>query len=287
MSNVSREDPLVRVLLAAAALVVGVVLGAGGLLFGFVLTLVAAGLLVAATGVEGLSPALTIVLSLVFVQGIGCAGVALTYYKLRPTIAPKVRSAIGLDGSARPFGIGASVPDLRDVVTIVVGYCVALSGAMGGSILIQAVQNATGTELNTGSNAAAEVGMENPEILLLLIPASILLIGPGEELLFRGVVQGRIREVFSPVPGVLIPSVIFAGLHWFALSGGSPQGNLVALGILVVPALVFGVAYEYSDNIVVPSLIHGFYNATLFSLLYVVVASSDPFPEPSVFGLVG
>jgi len=287
MSNVSREDPLVRVLLAAAALVVGVVLGAGGLLFGFVLTLVAAGLLVAATGVEGLSPALTIVLSLVFVQGIGCAGVALTYYKLRPTIAPKVRSAIGLDGSARPFGIGASVPDLRDVVTIVVGYCVALSGAMGGSILIQAVQNATGTELNTGSNAAAEVGMENPEILLLLIPASILLIGPGEELLFRGVVQGRIREVFSPVPGVLIPSVIFAGLHWFALSGGSPQGNLVALGILVVPALVFGVAYEYSDNIVVPSLIHGFYNATLFSLLYVVVAYSDQFPEPSVFGLVG
>jgi len=286
MSNVSREDPLVRVLLAAAALVVGVVLGAGGLLFGFVLTLVAAGLLVAGAGVE-ISPALSIVLSLVFVQGIGCAGVALTYYKLRPTIAPKVRSAIGLDGSDRPFGIGASVPDLRDVVTIVVGYCVALSGAMGGSILIQAVQNATGTELDTGSNAAAEVGMENPEILLLLIPASILLIGPGEELLFRGVVQGRIREVFSPVPGVFIPSVIFAGLHWFALSGGSPQGNLVALGILVVPALVFGVAYEYSDNIVVPSLIHGFYNATLFSLLYVVVAYSDQFPEPSVFGLVG
>jgi len=286
MSNVSREDPLVRVLLAAAALVVGVVLGAGGLLFGFVLTLVAAGLLVAGAGVE-ISPALSIVLSLVFVQGIGCAGVALTYYKLRPTIAPKVRSAIGLDGSDRPFGIGASVPDLRDVVTIVVGYCVALSGAMGGSILIQAVQNATGTELDTGSNAAAEVGMENPEILLLLIPASILLIGPGEELLFRGVVQGRIREVFSPVPGVFIPSVIFAGLHWFALSGGTPQGNLVALGILVVPALVFGVAYEYSDNIVVPSLIHGFYNATLFSLLYVVVAYSDQFPEPSVFGLVG
>lgn len=286
MSNVSREDPLVRVLLAAVALVVGVVLGAGGLLFGFVLTLVAAGLLVAGAGVE-ISPALSIVLSLVFVQGIGCAGVALTYYKLRPAIAPKVRSLLDLGGADRPFGIGAAVPDFWDVVTIIIGYAVALAGAMGGSILIQAVQNATGTELDTGSNAAAEIGMQNPEVLLLLIPASILLIGPGEELLFRGVVQGRIREVFGPVSGVFIPSVIFAGLHWFALSGGSPQGNLVALGILVVPALVFGAAYEYSDNIVVPSLIHGFYNATLFSLLYVVVAYSDQLPQQSVLGLVG
>jgi membrane protease YdiL (CAAX protease family) len=284
MSNVSREDPLVRVLLAAAALVVGAALGAGGLLIGFLLTLVAAAVLVAGAGVE-ISPALSLVLGLVFVQGIGCAGVALTYYKLRPVAAPKIQSILNIAGSDRPFGIGAAVPDLGDAVTVVVSYALALGGAIGGSILIQAAQSISGTELDTGSNAAAEIGMENPEILLLLIPASILLIGPGEELLFRGVVQGRIREVFSPVPGVLIPSVIFAGLHWFALSGGSPEGNLVALALLIVPSLVFGSAYEYSGNIVVPSLVHGLYNATLFSLLYLVVAFGDELPQQALLGL--
>jgi membrane protease YdiL (CAAX protease family) len=240
--------------------------------------------LVGLAGVE-ITPAATIVLSLVFVQGVGCAGVALTYYKLRHFIATPVREEFDLTEVVPQFEIPAAVPDLRDVAVIVGGYVVALAGAMGGSIIIQAVQTATGTELDTGTNAAAEIGMQNPEVLLLLIPASILLIGPGEELLFRGVVQGRIREVFGPISGVLIPSVIFAGLHWFALSGGSPQGNLVALGILVVPALVFGAAYEYSENIVVPSLIHGLYNATLFSLLYVVVAFSDQLPEQALLAI--
>jgi len=41
--------------------------------------------------------------------------------------------------------------------------------------------------------------------------------------------------------------------------------------LLFFPALVFGISYEYTDNIVVPSLIHGLYNATLFTGLYVVI----------------
>ena len=34
---------------------------------------------------------------------------------------------------------------------------------------------------------------------------------------------------------------------------------------------MFGTLYELTDNIVVPALIHGAYNATLFSLLYVTL----------------
>jgi len=272
---VSREWPVLR---SAVAVLSGLVLGGGGLFVGFLLTVIAGGAIVLSTGSE-IPGVVAIVLSLVFVQGIGCAGVALAYYKLRPAIAPRIRSSLGLSSEGPVFRIPAAVPDLRDVAVVVLGYATALTGAILGSVLITTVQRVTGTELDTGTNSAAELGMQNPEVLLLLIPASIFIIGPGEELLFRGVVQGRIREMFSPVPGIVIPSVIFAGLHWFALSGGSAQGNLVALGILVVPSLVFGAAYEYTENIVVPSLIHGFYNATLFSMLYVVVAYGDQLPQ--------
>jgi len=265
----SERSPLRTVV----ALVAALGLGGGGLALGFVLVSIAAAVLTLGLGVE-ISPAAVIVLSLVFVQGVGCAGVALAYLKLRPTVGPKIRSILGFEGVPGPFDIGVDLPDLREVAVVVGGYVLALGAAFTGSILIALLQ------VDTGTNQAAEIGMENPEVLLILIPASILLIGPGEELLFRGVVQGRLREVLGPLGGVLVASTVFAFLHWFALTGGSAAGNFAALGVLVGPALVFGAAYEFTDNIVVPALIHGIYNATLFTLLYAVIAVSDQLPDP-------
>ena len=252
-------------------------IGAGGLLFGTALTVLALVVLQFGAGFD-LTTAHLLVLGLVFVQGVGCAGVALAYVQFRPSIAPKVRSVLGIDGPFVPFDIPASVPSLRDAAVVIVGYFLALAAAIGGSLL------ASQLAVDTGTNSAAQVGMENPEIILLLIPASVLLVGPGEELLFRGVVQGRIRTVFNPVVGILVPSIAFAGLHWFALSGGSTTGNLFVVSLLVLPALVFGVSYEYTDNIVVPSLIHGFYNATLFTGLYVSVVYADQAVQSALLG---
>ncbi|WP_436924667.1 CPBP family intramembrane glutamic endopeptidase [Halosimplex amylolyticum] len=267
--STSARSPLRTVV----AVVSAIGLGAGGLLFGFVLTAVAFGVLVVGLSID-LPDTAQIVLSLIFVQGVGCAGVAYAYLKLRPVVGPKIRAVLGFEEVPGPFDIDVDVPDLRQVAIVVGGYVLALLAAFAGSFVLTVLQ------VDTGTNQAAQMGMENPSILLILIPASILIIGPGEELLFRGVVQGRIREVFGPVIGVLIPSAVFAGLHWFALTGGSATGNIVALGVLVGPALVFGAAYELTDNIVVPALIHGIYNATLFSLLYVVIAFSDQLPDP-------
>ncbi|MFC7076477.1 CPBP family intramembrane glutamic endopeptidase [Haloarcula halophila] len=253
-------------------------IGAGGLLFGTALTVLAFLVLQFGAGID-LTTAHLLVLGLIFVQGVGCAGVALAYVRFRPRIAPAIRDLLGIDGPLVQFDIHASVPSFKDVAVVVVGYFLALAAAIGGSLL------ASQLAVDTGTNSAAEVGMENPEIILLLIPASLLLVGPGEELLFRGVVQGRIRTVFNPVVGILVPSVAFAGLHWFALSGGSTAGNLFVVSLLVLPALVFGVSYEYTDNIVVPSLIHGFYNATLFTGLYFSVVYADQTVQSALLAL--
>lgn len=125
--------------------------------------------------------------------------------------------------------------------------------------------------------------MENPEVLLLLVPASLLLIGPGEELLFRGVVQNRLSEALPAPVAIVLASLLFASIHFFSLSG-APQARLVSISVLVLPTLVFGTMYELTDNIVVPALIHGTYNATLFSLLYLTLqfAGSDQFQQALV-----
>ena len=129
------------------------------------------------------------------------------------------------------------------------------------------------------SNRVGEIGVQNPELLLLLIPLSILLVGPGEELLFRGLVQGILREAFGSVPAIVLASAIFAGIHYVALSGGA-GARLVTIAILLLPSLVFGTAYEVRENLVVPALIHGTYNATLFAGLYLAVRMGEV-PQPA------
>lgn len=257
----------------AVALVSALGLGAGGLILGLILANVAAlGLILGGLDIEPTSVEFLII-SLFFIQGVGCIGVSLAYVNVRPTVGPRIREALGFDREATPFDIGYDVPDLRDIGVIGAGYVTAMTGVFVGSLLITQLQ------VETGQNQIGEIAMSNPGIVLYLIPVMLFVVGPSEELLFRGVVQGRLREVLSPVPAILITSVAFAGMHGFALVGGSTVGNLLVLTLLLVPALILGTAYEYTNNIVVPAVIHGVYNSTLVLFLYVAIAYGDQMAE--------
>lgn len=248
MSTTTRFPDLARSFLAAIAL------GGGGLVVGTILVFITQ-FAAASAGVE-LTPLALVVTSLILLQGIAFGGVALVYTRYR-----------GLDRSY----FGVSMPSLRDLVAVVLGYVTALVAAFVGAFLVSTFG------VQAGSNQVTEIAAQDPEVLLLLVPASFLLIGPGEELLFRGVVQNRIRESFGPVPGIALASAIFAAIHYVALTGGA-GGRLVTIGILFLPSVVFGTAYELTDNIAVPALIHGAYNATLFSLAYLVFKLTEMSP---------
>lgn len=99
---------------------------------------------------------------------------------------------------------------------------------------------------------------------------SILFVGPGEELLHRGVIQGRLRDAFGPLVSIVAASAVFAAAHVFGLSG-SPAGVWFAVGTIFAISLVLGYAYERTGNLVVVMAIHGLYNAILFCLAYLGV----------------
>jgi membrane protease YdiL (CAAX protease family) len=234
----------------ARALLVAILLAAVGIGAGVALVGVAVvGLTVA--GVE-ITPLLGIVLSLALATGVGFGGVALVYLRYRGR---------GIDY------VGLGVPSLREVAAVVAGYVASFALLLLASVVL------TATSTEAAPNTVAETGMQNPEILLLLIPASFLLIGPGEELLYRGVVQNRLGEALPAPAAIVLASLIFASIHFFSLAG-APRARLVSISVLVLPTLVFGTLYELTDNIVVPALIHGAYNATLFSLLYLTIRFS-------------
>ena len=231
----------------ARAFAVAILLSTGGIGVGLFLVIVGA-LVLGAAGVE-ITPLLEIVLSLVLLTVVGFGGVALAYLRYRDCDIDYV---------------GINMPSIREVAYVIAGYVASLALL----ILAGVVLAATNTE--SAPNAVAESGMQNPEIFLLLIPASFLLIGPFEELLYRGVVQNRLSEALPAPAAIVLASLIFASIHFFSLAG-APRAQLASISVLVLPTLVFGTLYELTDNIVVPALIHGAYNATLFSLLYVTL----------------
>lgn len=228
------------------AAVVAVVVAAAGLVVGGLLVAVGA-LAFAILGVDlGLVGALAVAAVL---SQVGFAATAVAF--------------VGLTGRGLAY-LRARVPTGRDLLWIGGGYVAMLAAALAGAVL------ATRANAPTANNQAAELGIEHPEALLLLIPISFLFIGPGEELLFRGTVQSRLRESFGPWVAVAVASALFAALHVVALTGGL-SGRLVSIGLLFLPSLVLGVAYERTENLVVTALVHGAYDATLFGLLYLVV----------------
>ena len=189
-------------------------------------------------------PSLRILLSTVLLQGVTFGGLGLLYLRVR-----------GLSFDFVPFAI----PDLRDIVVTVIGL-LALFG-----LLIASSSVISYFGLEAAQNQIAETGRQNPTVLLFLVPLSFLVVGPGEELLFRGLVQGTLRESFHPVRAIVLASTLFASIHLFSLSG---EGKLVYVGLVFVLALVLGGTYELTGNLTVPAFIHGAYNAIQFASLY-------------------
>jgi membrane protease YdiL (CAAX protease family) len=254
MEPVSRDPTPVD---QAVAVGTAVVLGALGILVGLVAVVVLAFVL-AAAGVDVTErPLLSIVVSLVSVQGIGLSVVGLAY--------------LAMSGRGLGF-VRARVPTLRDLLWTLAGFIAIVVLLVVVGIAAQVIAAATNVE--TAQNSVTQVAQEDPAVLLLLIPAAFLVIGPAEELLFRGIIQGRLRQVFGPVSAIGIASLVFGFAHATALTGGSGgiASFLIPLTALSLLSVVFGVTYEKTDNLVVPALIHGAYDAFLFGLIYIVLA---------------
>lgn len=240
------------------ALVVAVGLAATGILTAVVLTLVFAAILAVASIDVGVVT--SVVLTLALTAGVAFGGTSLVYVRLR-----------GLG----PSFIPVQVPSIPDLAWIGGGYLLALLSVVTASAAVAAGGG------RAAPNQLSQVGIEHPEVLLLIVPASLLLIGPGEELLFRGLVQGTLREAFGPAGAILLAAAIFASVHFLAVSGGL-GARLTTIAILFFPSLVFGTAYERTENLVVPALIHGLYNSTLAVLLYIVVRFGGETPQSTM-----
>ncbi len=84
-----------------------------------------------------------------------------------------------------------------------------------------------------------------------------ILAGIGEELLFRGLVQGGLTRLLGPVLAVSIASLLFGLVHWVNAA------YAVLAGLIGV---YLGVEWLLSGNLLAPILTHGIYD--FLALLY-------------------
>lgn len=153
-----------------------------------------------------------------------------------------------------------SRPTLREGGVVVVAAAGLLALQYGSLFALSRVG------LTTGQNQAVVPVGDPVSYYLAMILVSILVVGPVEEVLFRGVVQGGLRRAFAAVPSILVASGLFGVIHLVGVQGtGAERWAYVAIAAGL--GCILGSLYERTENLLVPGLAHGVYNAAIYALL--------------------
>jgi len=101
--------------------------------------------------------------------------------------------------------------------------------------------------------------------LIALVALNLALVGPAEELAFRGFIQKGFQSSFGKTAGLLSASILFALLHGL--------NSLYSIAPILVVALVLGYVWQRTGgNTTATLLMHGVYNSVQIILVYFITA---------------
>lgn len=129
-------------------------------------------------------------------------------------------------------------------------YYLPLAVGLGGAIAL--VEH----EILGPESLIPEITLLNLAILGLVM---VLFVGLGEELLFRQILQNRLKGKMGVMLAIVLSSLIFAAMH-------SGYSSLTYLLFVFVVGIVLGFEFQRTGSLVYVSLLHGSINFFLFSL---------------------
>ncbi len=94
-----------------------------------------------------------------------------------------------------------------------------------------------------------------PDWAIALLLATI--IGPGEEIFWRGLVQKRLIALTSPTFGLVLGAIIYALVHLWA-------GNAVLILAALICGLIWGYFYFKSGSLIGPMISHAVWDVVIF-----------------------
>jgi uncharacterized protein len=165
----------------------------------------------------------------------------------------------------RRYGLTVRIarPGRRDLSYAAGGTIVALIFATVASVVLDSLGFTPESTLEGFVTA-------DPLILIWLALLSIIVVAPAEEYLFRGVIQGRLKNTFQPASAILVASLLFGSMHFGNWVGS--LGTVVGWALLITGVgVVMGILYERTNNLAVPIIAHAVYNFFLFAVGYLLL----------------
>lgn len=151
---------------------------------------------------------------------------------------------------------------------------------LGGFLGMLALLTTAVIELG-GDAIGAEVAKRRSEEypaseLLLLVAFQLLFVGPGEELIFRGYLQGEAEKALDPFKAILFSACAFGLIHVLFFVSINPESAMIIFVSSTIAGLGFAYARRVSNNLAFPIALHGFWNALAFILNIEYVWGYDP-----------
>jgi len=129
------------------------------------------------------------------------------------------------------------------------------------------------------------------EIILLSI-IMIIIIGPSEEIAFRGFMQRGLVRSYNKRTGIWITAIIFSLIHIVTPLLDitiSPLSSILSFIILLIPYLLISLLLGYvfnwrNENLIAPMITHGLYNALTVVMAYIFY--NLPLPMLLIFFII-
>lgn len=140
------------------------------------------------------------------------------------------------------------------------GAVVLTGGATVLLLLVQFGYRRLARALSVPIETTLPADVSGTLLFLAFVPLALFVIGPAEELLFRGVIQRYLREVTGPRVAITLASLPFALYHAGNYAAYPPLGIALGVAFIFVLSLGFGALYEWTDTLWVPIAVHGLYD---------------------------
>ncbi len=160
-------------------------------------------------------------------------------------------------------------PTVEDIAWILALPAISAALSVGLTTVLPVFGIAVPTHSHSSIGTAGLL-LQQPMLWAVAIPALYLFAAPIEEILYRGIVQGRLRPHLGTAGVVLVSGVAFGSMHTLTYLFAS--GPLVYTIISITAfGCVWAFVYERTENLVVTAVSHAMFWTVPFSTLLPVV----------------
>ena len=101
-------------------------------------------------------------------------------------------------------------------------------------------------------------------IILFIAPTVVILNAVAEEIIFRGIIQTELNNIFGNYLSIIFQASLFASAH---VAGGFPNGK-IGYAMTFIYAILLGCMRSRTKGLLAPIIIHIIADSTIFIFLY-------------------